>query len=98
MLPSTLCGIPLNLLLLVLQVSLLGLVFYLDLLAPEVLLDGLGILDDLLADTDLLLEHRSLLDHHLFLDHGHHYLVFPDLWPVALPLDRDALDRYFHTL
>src|SRR5215211_9311736 len=87
------------------RVSLLGLVFYVDLLPPDVLLDDLGVLDDLFADADLLLDHRSLLDHHLFLDHGHHYLVFPDLrldglalGREGLILNRDALHRYFHTL
>src|SRR5215211_2241932 len=88
------------------RVSLLGLVFHVDLFPPDVLLDDLCVLDDLFADADLLLDHRSLLDLHLFLDHGHHYLVFPDLRPSGLPLGRgdclpldgDTLHRYFHTL
>ncbi len=84
----------------------LGPLVYVDLLATDILLDYLGILEDLFTDADLLLDDRSLLDHDLFLDHGHHYLVFfPDLrfsGPLlggdGLPLNRDVLHGDLHAL
>src|SRR5918997_3257505 len=57
----------------------LGLVLYVDLLAPYVLLDDLLVLDDVLADPYLLLDHRPLLYYNLFLDHRYLDLVFADL-------------------
>jgi hypothetical protein len=85
--------------------TVFGLFLDLDLLAPDLLLDDLGVLDDVLADVDLLLDHRALLDHHLFLYNGDDYLVLTDLRPEALPLrrrslpfDGDALYRHLHAL
>src|SRR5918994_1607236 len=52
-----------------------GLVVYVDLLAPDVLLYHLGVLDDVLADSHLFLGHGALLHHDLFLSHGDAYLV-----------------------
>jgi hypothetical protein len=77
-----------------------------DVLAANISLDDLGLLDYLLADTDRFLDHRSLLDHHSFLYHGDSYLVFPNLRPGNLPLRRrdgllldwDAFQGYLHTL
>src|SRR5215207_8784737 len=52
-----------------------GLVVYVDLLAPDVLLYHLGVLDHVLADSHLFLGHGALLHHDLFLSHGDAYLV-----------------------
>jgi hypothetical protein len=53
-----------------LPVTPLGLVFYVDLLAPHVLLDNLSVLDHVLADPDLLLGHWALFHHGLLLVTG----------------------------
>src|SRR5918994_1494356 len=57
----------------------LGLVLYLYLLAPYVLLDYLRLFYNVLADAHLFLEDRALLHHNLFLGYRHHDLVFSDL-------------------
>src|SRR3712207_5186794 len=52
-----------------------GLVVYLDLLAPYVLLDDLGVLHHVLADPDFLLNHGTLLHNYLFFGDGDPHLL-----------------------
>src|SRR5919107_412341 len=52
-----------------------GIVLYLYLLAPYVLLDDLGAFDHVLADADLFLGHRALANDDLFFGHRHDHLV-----------------------
>src|ERR671910_592245 len=52
-----------------LESSTLGLVLDFYLLAPDVLLDRLGVLHDVLAHAHLLLGHGALAHHDLFLGH-----------------------------
>src|SRR5919107_6250335 len=72
-----------------------GLVLYLYLLAPDVLLDRLGAGDHVLADANLFLGNRLLGDHDLFLGDGNSYLVLADLGFRNLALYRNPLHRYF---
>src|SRR5215211_3533994 len=83
----------------------LGRIVDIDLLAPYVLLDRLGVLNYVLADPYLLLGHRPLLHHDLFLGNGDAYLVVSDLGLGSLAHYRNALDgdllvagRYLHAL
>src|SRR5215207_4245925 len=90
-------GCPLDVM--TLDVVTLGLVVYVYLLAPYVLLNHLRVLYDLRADSQLLLHHSPLLDDHLFFGDRHHYRVFPDLRACGFPLhNRDALHRYLRAL
>src|SRR5215212_6414340 len=68
-----------------------GLVVYLDLLAPDVLLHDLGVLDHVLADADLFLGHGALLHDDLFLGYRD-----PDLLLAYLGLCCGSL-RHRHT-
>jgi hypothetical protein len=63
-----------------------GLVVYLDLLAPYVLLYDLCVLNHVLADPNLFLGHRTLLHHYLFLGEGDTDLVFAYLGLGGLTL------------
>src|SRR5829696_1962570 len=56
-----------------------GIVLYVYLLAPYVLLDDLGVFDHVLADADLFLGHGALAHDDLFFGHRHHDLVLSDL-------------------
>src|SRR3712207_2842781 len=69
----------------------LGSVVYFDLLAPDVLLYDLCVLDHVLADPNLLLGHRTLLYNHLFLGERDADLVLADLCLGGLTLDRHPL-------
>src|ERR671917_1066778 len=69
----------------------LGGVFDVYLLAPDVLLDHLGVLHHVLADADLFLGHGPLLHHDLFLGDGDAYLVVAYL---GLRGRRALLDGY----
>src|SRR5829696_7881016 len=62
-----------------LEASAPGVVLDVDLLAPDVLLDRLGVLDHILAHADLFLDHRALAHDDLFLGHRHDDLVLTDL-------------------
>src|SRR5918997_3648605 len=72
----------------------LGVVLYLYLLAPDVLLDDLGVLHHVLADADLFLGHGALTDDDLFLGDGHGDLVLADLGLRSLAGDRHPLHTY----
>src|ERR687897_332837 len=76
----------------------LGGVFDVDLFAPHVLLDDLGVLHHVLAEADLFLGHGALVDHDLFLGDGHGHLVLADLGFGRLAFDGHPLDRYFLVL
>src|SRR5215203_6510299 len=76
----------------------LGGVFDVDLFAPYVLLDCLGVLHNVLAEADLFLGHGALFDHDLFLGDGHRHLVLAYLGFGRLALYRHPLDRYFLVL
>src|SRR5215204_2106275 len=52
-----------------------ALVVHVYLLAPDILLNHLCVLNHVLADPDLLLGNRALLHHNLFLGYGHPHLV-----------------------
>src|SRR5215210_7464952 len=67
----------------------LGVVLYIHLFAPHVLLDDLPLVDDVLADADLLFYHWLFLDHDLVLDYWYGYLLGP-----YLGLGRPAADRH----
>src|SRR5215211_3515341 len=71
-----------------------GLVLYLYLLAPDVLLDRLGGGDHVLADANLFLGNRLLGDHDLFFGDGNPYLVLADLGLRNLALYGHPLHRY----
>src|SRR5215203_3230768 len=58
-----------------LQTALGALVVHVYLLAPDILLNHLCVLNHVLADPDLLLGNRALLHHNLFLGYGHPHLV-----------------------
>jgi hypothetical protein len=77
----------------------LGLVLYIDLLPPDVLLDDFLILDDVLTDSDLSLGHRTLLDHDFFLGDRHPYLIvaYLTLGSLTALLDGHPLDTNFLT-
>src|ERR687898_2729620 len=64
----------------------LGLVLYLYLLAPYVLLDYLRLFYNVLADAHLFLEDRALAHNDLFLGYRHHDLVVSDLGLRGLTL------------
>src|SRR5215218_2451884 len=74
--------------------ALAGVVFYIHLFAPHVLLDDLPLVDDVFADADLLLRHRFFLDHDLVLDHRHGYFVGAYLSLGRLAAYRHSLDAY----
>src|SRR5215213_5330322 len=81
--------------------SALGVVLYFHFLAPDVLLDDLGVLHNVLADSHLFLGHSTLLRDYLFLSHrhGHFVLAYLGLCGLAAyrhPLDRDFLVLYRH--
>src|SRR5215212_5131756 len=81
--------------------SALGVVLYFHFLAPDVLLDDLGVLHNVLADSHLFLGHSTLLRDDLFLSHrhGHFVLAYLGLCGLAAyrhPLDRDFLVLYRH--
>src|SRR5215217_993494 len=63
-----------------------------DLLAPYVLLDDLGVLHHVLAEADLFLGHGALVDHDLFLGDGHGHLVLAYLGLGGLAFDGHPLD------
>src|SRR5215207_4541903 len=62
-----------------------GSVLYLYLLAPDVLLDYLLVLDGVLADPYLFLDYRAFLDDDLILGHRHRDLVLADLCLRSFP-------------
>src|SRR5215217_578595 len=66
-----------------------GVVLYIYLFAPHVLLDYLLLVDDVFADADLLFRHRLFLDHDLVLDYLHGNLI-----GAYLGLGRIALYRH----
>src|SRR5829696_5080510 len=68
-----------------------GIVLYLYLLAPYVLLDDLGVLHHVLADADLFLDHRALANDDLFFGHRHDDLVVAYLGLRGLALDGNPL-------
>src|SRR5215217_297447 len=68
-----------------------GVVLYLYLLAPYVLLDDLGVLHHVLADADLFLDHRALANDDLFFGHRHDDLVLTNLDLRCFTLDGHAL-------
>src|SRR5215203_3517167 len=76
----------------------LGGVFDVDLFAPYVLLDDLGVLHNVLADADLFLGHGALVDHDLFLGDGHGHLVLAYLSFGRLTAYRHPLYAYFLVL
>src|SRR5215204_7395614 len=69
-----------------------GIVLYIHLFAPHVLLDDLPLVDDVFANADLLFHHWLFLDHDLVLDHRHRHLVGPYLGLRSLASDRHPLD------
>src|SRR5215212_650043 len=71
-----------------------GVVLYIHLFAPHVLLDDLPLVDDVFADPDLLFGHRLFLDHDLVLDYRHGYLLGPYLGLRRLAACRYPLDAY----
>src|SRR5215218_8204950 len=71
-----------------------GIVLYVYLLAPYVLLDDLGVLHHVLADADLFLGHGALAHDDLFLGHRHHDLVLADLGFGGLALYRHPLHAH----
>src|SRR5215211_768760 len=82
-----------------------GIVLYIHLFAPHVLLDDLPLVDDVFANADLLFRHRLFLYHDLVLDHRHGYFVgaYLSLGRLAAyrhPLDTDLLatGRYLDAL
>src|SRR5829696_1799929 len=62
-----------------LEASAPGVVLDVDLLAPDVLLDRLGVLDHILAHADLFLDRRALAHDDLFLGHRHDDFLVSDL-------------------
>src|SRR5829696_7363066 len=74
-----------------LEASAPGVVLDVDLLAPDVLLDRLGVLDHILAHADLFLDHRALAHDDLFLGHRHDDLVLTDLGLGGLAIHGHAL-------
>src|ERR671920_1275881 len=85
--------------------ALPGVVLYIHLFAPHVLLDDLPLVDDVFANADRLFRHRLFLDHDLVLDHRHGYFVgaYLSLGRLATyrhPLDADLLatGRYLDAL
>src|ERR671921_2950216 len=73
----------------------LGIVLYLYLLAPYVLLDYLSVFYNVLADAHLFLEDRALVHNDLFLGYRHHDLVVCDLGlRRGLTLYGHALNAY----
>src|SRR5215217_2659343 len=78
-----------------LDASTLSLVLDVYLLAPDVLLDDLGVLHHVLADADLFLGHRALAHDDLFLGHGNDDLVLADLGLRSLAGDGHPLHAYF---
>ena len=69
-----------------------GIVLYLYLLAPDVLLDHFGILNYILADTHLLLYNRALLHNDLFLADRDDNLILADLCLLSCALHGHPLD------
>src|SRR5215212_10243966 len=69
-----------------------------DLFAPHVLLDDLGVLHNVLADANLFLGHGALVDHDLFLGDRHGYFALAYLGLGRLALDWNPLDAYFLVL
>src|SRR5918993_3077596 len=76
----------------------LGGVLYVYLLAPDVLLDDLGVFHNVLADADLFLGHGALVDHDLFLGDRHGHLVLANLGLGRLAAYRHPLDAYLLVL
>jgi hypothetical protein len=70
-----------------------GLIVYVYLLAPDVLLHNLGVLNHILADAELLLDNRLLGDHDFFFGDGDADLVIADLGLLGFALQRNPLHR-----
>src|SRR5829696_4094329 len=76
----------------------LGGVLYVYLLAPDVLLDDLGVPHNVLADADLFLGHGPLVGNDLFFGDGHHDLVLAYLGLGRFAAYRYPLDAHFLVL